>query len=110
MPKVIGINKVFTLPAEKRPFWAQVIVNMKNDGIELKSVTIAKDGKLLSEVYDVLDTIAKYNMILATGHLPPEECVLLTKAAHERKVEQGCFTEDEVRKAIVNNPKALLGD
>lgn len=190
-----GINKVFTLPAEKRPFWARVIVDMKNDGVELKPVTVVKDGKLLPEVYDVLDTIAKYNMILATGHLPPEECVLLTKAAHERKVEriicthvsaassgyaveyqkemlqygaymehttqswssgkvalekmvgqikevgigrcifstdlgqpknkypdeglfdfctalveQGCFTEDEVRKAIVNNPKALLGD
>lgn len=27
MSKVIGINKVFTLPAEKRPFWARVIVN-----------------------------------------------------------------------------------
>ena len=81
-----GINKTFTLPPEKRPVWARVIVDMKNDGIELKPVVVSQDGKLLPEVYDVLDTIAKYDMVLATGHLPPEECILLTKAAHERKV------------------------
>lgn len=83
-----GITKTFKLPPEKRPFWARVIADMKEDGIELKPVVVSKDGKLLPEVYDVLDTIAKYNMILATGHLPPEECILLTKAAHERKVER----------------------
>ncbi|MGN0984252.1 MAG: DUF6282 family protein, partial [Gemmiger sp.] len=83
-----GINKIFKMPAEKRPFWARVIVDMKNDGIELKPVSVVKDGKLLPEVYDVLDIIAKYNMILATGHLPPEECILLTRAAKERKVDR----------------------
>lgn len=83
-----GITKTFSLPPEKRPFWARVIVDMKNDGIELKPVRVSKDGSLLPEVYDVLDTIAKYGMILATGHLPPEECVLLTRAAHERRVER----------------------
>lgn len=83
-----GIVKTFKLPPEKRPFWARVIVDMKNDGIELKPVKISENGRLLPEVYDVLDAIAKYNMILATGHLTPEECILLTKAAHERHVER----------------------
>lgn len=83
-----GINKIFKMDPAKRPFWARVIVDMKNDGIELKPVVVSQDGKLVPEVYDVLDTIAKYNMILATGHLPPEECILLTKAAKERKVDR----------------------
>lgn len=83
-----AITKTFKLPPEKRPFWARVIVDMKNDGVELKPVVVSRDGKLLPEVYDVLDTIAKYDMILATGHLAPEECILLTKAAQERKVQR----------------------
>lgn len=83
-----GITKTFTLPPEKRPFWARVIADMKEEGIELKPVVVSKDGKLLSEVYDVLDAIARHDMILATGHLPPEECILLAKAARERKVER----------------------
>lgn len=83
-----SITRTFTLPPEKRGFWARIIVDMKNDGIELKPVQVSEDGKLLPAVYDVLDIIAKYNMILATGHLSVSDCLLLTKAAHERKVER----------------------
>ncbi len=83
-----SIHKTFTLPPEKRGFWSKIIVEMQEDGIELKPVQVSKDGKLLPEVYEVLDIIAKYNMVLATGHLSAEDCLLLTKAAYERKVER----------------------
>ena len=83
-----SITKTFTLPPEKRGFWSRIIVEMKEDGIELKPVQVSKDGKLLPEVYDVLDIIAKYDMILATGHLSVEDCLLLTKTAKERKVDR----------------------
>jgi hypothetical protein len=83
-----SITRTFTLPPEKRGFWASIIVDMKNDGIELRPVVVSRDGKLVPEVYDVLDIIAKYNMILATGHISLQDCLLLTKAAQERKVER----------------------
>ena len=83
-----SITKTLKQPPETRAFWARIIVEMQNDGIELRPVVVSRDGKLVPEVYEVLDIIAKHDMILATGHLPPEECILLTKAAKERKVER----------------------
>ena len=73
-----SITKTLKQPPEKRAFWARIIVEMQNDGIELRPVVVSRDGKLVPEVYEVLDIIAKHDMILATGHLPPEECILLT--------------------------------
>lgn len=83
-----SITKVFTLPPEKRGFWASIIVDMKNDGITLKAVEVSKDGKLLPETYDCLDIIAKYDMAVATGHLSVEDCLLVVKAAKERGVKR----------------------
>jgi hypothetical protein len=84
-----SITRTFELPPEKRGYWARIIIEMKEEGIELKPVKIfGEDGKPLPVVYDVLDTIAKHNMILATGHTKAEETVELVKAAHERKIER----------------------
>ena len=44
------------------------------------------------EVYDVLDVIAKNNMILATAHCSHEETFALVKAAHESKVDKIIIT------------------
>ena len=79
----------FKLPPEKRPFWAGIIVDLKESGVRVEPVRVVDgDGKILPEVYDVLDVIAKNNMILATGHLSVPETVALVKAAHERKVDR----------------------
>lgn len=83
-----SIHRVFTLPPEKRGFWASIIVDMKNEGFDLKPANVSRDGKLLPETHEVLDLIAKYDMIMATGHLSVEDCLLVTKAAKEHKVER----------------------
>lgn len=83
-----SINKVFTLAPEKRGFWASIIVDLKEQGFDLKPVNVSKDGKLLPETHDVLELIAKYDMAMATGHLSPEDCLLVVKAAKEHGVKK----------------------
>lgn len=83
-----SIYKTFQMPPEKRAFWATIIAEMKEEGFEPTPVKISEDGKLVPAVYEVLDIIAKYGMILATGHCAPQETRMLVKAAHERKVER----------------------
>lgn len=78
----------FDLPPEKRPYWASVVADMLKSGLKVSPVDITKDGKVLPEVYEVLDVIAAHNMILATGHLSVPDTCALVKAAHERKVER----------------------
>jgi predicted TIM-barrel fold metal-dependent hydrolase len=49
-------------------------------------VSIAKGGKLLPEVLRVLDLIARYDLVLATGHSSPAENMLLIEEARRRKI------------------------
>lgn len=47
-----------------------------------------ENRKILSEVHEILQLIAEANIILATGHLAPEEVLPLIEAAQEHKVEK----------------------
>jgi hypothetical protein len=44
-------------------------------------VPVSRNGKLLPEVTDVLKVMAKHNLSLSTGHLSPEETLMLIRAA-----------------------------
>jgi hypothetical protein len=79
-------------PSEKLPYWAQIKEQMKAEGIISPTICILKNGKLMDEVFGVLDIIAKYNMILATSHVSKPEAFALVKAAKERKVERIIIT------------------
>jgi hypothetical protein len=83
-----SIYKTFQMPPEKRAFWASFITEMKEDGFEPVPVKISENGKLVPAVYEVLEIIAKYDMILATGHCTPQETRMLVKAAKEHKVDR----------------------
>ncbi|MGE3277128.1 MAG: DUF6282 family protein [Vicinamibacterales bacterium] len=52
------------------------------------AVPVAKDGKLLPAVYEVLKVMAKYDMSMSTGHSSPEESLMLIKAAKEAGVNR----------------------
>ena len=59
--------------AVKLPFWANIIIQMREENISCPTIpccmrTEAKDG-----VWDILDIIAKWDMVLATGHISHEE-------------------------------------
>ncbi len=70
MPTFDSENQV-RVSGEKRPF-----------------VSIARNGALLPEVLEVLNLIAKHNLVLATGHSSPAEILLLTREAKKLGVKK----------------------
>ncbi|MEA5012856.1 MAG: DUF6282 family protein [Angelakisella sp.] len=80
-------------PGKKLPYWAQIVIEMKEAGIQVPTINLLDEaGKLKPEVYDVLDIIAKYQVILATSHISHEETFALVAAAKERGVERIIIT------------------
>ncbi|MPN02200.1 hypothetical protein SDC9_149414 [bioreactor metagenome] len=75
-------------PNKKLPYWAQIVIQMKESGVYTPPIELLKDGKLSEETHKVLSVIAKYNMILATGHISHAEAFALVRAAKEHGVER----------------------
>jgi hypothetical protein len=82
-------------PEENAPYWAQIRQELRAKGLSTNPISIwQREGKLKEEVYKVLDIIAEYDLVLATGHLSPEEGIKLIEEARKRKV----------RKILVTHP------
>ncbi len=80
-------------PNKKLPYWAQIIIQMRDAGIFAPTIYILDEsGKLKPEVLDVLDIIAKYDIILATGHISHEETFALAAEAKRRGVKKLVIT------------------
>lgn len=79
-------------PNKKLPYWAQILIQLEKDGVNTPVISILENGKLTDETYDLLDTIAKHDLILATGHISHEETFALVKAAKERGVQRILIT------------------
>ena len=74
-------------PNKKLPYWAQIITSMEKEGIHTPTISILDEqGKLTQATLDVLDIIARYDMILATAHLSHEETFALVEEANLRHV------------------------
>ena len=80
MPTHDSEQEVKTLN-EKRPF-----------------VPFSSNGALLPAVFDILDLIAKHNLVLATGHVSVDELFLLLRAARERKITRILVTHPQLGK------------
>lgn len=50
------------------------------------SVSVSRGGRLLPETLEVLDLIAKYKLVLATGHSAPEESLMMIREAKKRGI------------------------
>jgi len=73
----------------RRPHWLDILLSLQADGITLQPVQLLDDdGKVLPEVIEVLDVIARYDMILCTGHISVREAKEVLKMAHERGVQR----------------------
>ena len=80
-------------PNKKLPYWAQILIQMDEEGISAPTVdALDEQGNLKSEVITVLEIIAKQNMILATSHISHEECFAVVKEAHARGVRNIIIT------------------
>ncbi len=82
-----------TNPGKKLPYWAQIVIQMKNDGIVSDPISVLNEkGKLSDNTIQVLEIIKKYNMILATSHLSHEETFAVVKAARQLNIEKIVIT------------------
>jgi len=80
----------------KLPFWAQIQQELAATGINPPPITVLDpSGKLSSAARTCMELIAKYNMILATGHLSPREIFALVREAPAMKVRKVVVTHAE---------------
>jgi hypothetical protein len=81
-----GFGKVIWLPT----FDAE---NQVRDSKENRPfVSVAKNGRLLPEVQQVIGLAAKHHLLLATGHLSAEEGLMVVREAHRQGVEHFVVT------------------
>lgn len=71
-------------PNKKLPYWAKIVIQMKEEGIKNPIISILDENhKLTRAAHEVLDVISKDRMILATSHISHEEAFALVKSARE---------------------------
>jgi hypothetical protein len=59
---------------------------------ETERVEVLRNGALVPEVFRVFDLIAKYDLVLATGHLPEQEALEVVRCAHKQGVSKIVLT------------------
>ena len=113
MPTMHAANHVSTFGT---PAYARL--NRKSDldasqlsGARAPISILDEDGRLKSEVHDILELIATSGTALATGHLSYEEMTVLIRAARDRRVEKLIVThaEMEVSNLAVEQQVELAG-
>lgn len=80
-------------PNKKLPYWAQILITLKEAGVEVPTVSVLdQKGALTEAARETLAVIAKHNIILATSHISHEETFALVKGAREAKVNRIIIT------------------
>ena len=100
MPTVDAENEVKNITGENvdgkpQPYWMTIARAMREKGIAGDPVKVVVDGKVTSAAIQCMEVIAEYDMILATGHISPEEMLPVVKAAREAKVNRVVITHPE---------------
>lgn len=81
---------------EKLPFWAKIQREIAAAGITRPPMTVLDEaGNISDETRQCLELIARYNMIMATGHLGRHEIFPLVKEARARGVRRIVITHAE---------------
>src|SRR3954452_897361 len=83
-------------PGEKVPGWAALQHELRERGIEVAAVeTVDAGGQVLPATRAVLETVARYQMVLATGHLATAETFAVVDAALEAGVRDVVVTHPD---------------
>jgi hypothetical protein len=69
-------------------------------------VPVARDGKLLPQVVDVISVIAHHRLILSTGHNTPQEVILMIREARRQGVQHVVVTHAMI--APIHMPPQLM--
>jgi hypothetical protein len=98
-PTVDAANEVayqVNNPTGKRAYWFTIQQKLVEQGMSRPPFSIlGESGKLVPHAIQVLEVIASYDMILATGHLGNGEIVELVKAARGLGVRRIVLTHPE---------------
>src|SRR5262245_36928908 len=99
MPTVDAANETAGRPGgptEKLPFWAKIQREIAAAGITRPPITVLDgNAKVSEETRQCLELIAKYDMILATGHLGRHEIFPLVSEARRLGVHRIIVTHAE---------------
>jgi len=104
MPTVDATNEQEHFKAhkpEKMPYWAKLQMEMVAQGKVQGSISLLEGKRLKDEVLPILDIIAQYGMILATGHIGRDEAFAVVKAAAERKVQKIIVTHPDFPSTVL---------
>ena len=90
-------------PGAKLPAWAALQHELRDQGITVDPVPVVDaDGNVVPELRDVLATIKRHGMLLATGHLGRDEIFAVVDAAREEGVEDVVITHPEFPSQALN--------
>jgi hypothetical protein len=99
LPTVDSVNESHERdapPGGKVPVWVKLQLELREQGIEIPPVPVlGDDGRPLPETREVLATIARHQMVLATGHLGGDEILVMVDAAVEAGIETIVVTHPE---------------
>lgn len=86
--------------------------NMLGDFFERPGISIYnKNGKIRTEVYEILEVVKKYNACIATGHLSFKESIDLCKAARSLNIKTVLTHPNWIRTLVpLNVQKELAAD
>lgn len=114
LPTVDSVNESHQRdapPGAKVPVWVKLQLELREQGIEIEPVPVVDaDGVVLPETRAVLATIARHEMVLATGHLGREEIFTVVDAALEAGVGEIVITHPEFpsQNLSVDDQQALI--
>jgi hypothetical protein len=78
------------------PLWARIQHELRHLGLAIDPVAVTGgDGTVLPETRDVLRTVARHRLVLATAHLGRDDTFAVVEAAFEEGVELVVVTHPE---------------
>jgi hypothetical protein len=99
MPTVDAANEAHEReapPGSKVPVWVRLQLELREQGLEIEPVPVVdSSGGVLPETLEVLKTIARHGLLLATGHLGRDEIFAVVDAALDRGVRGIVITHPE---------------
>jgi hypothetical protein len=99
-PTVSSVNEQHEVlqadPNGKVPVWVRFELSLREAGLACEPVPVVDDaGELLAQTREVLDVIARHDMVLCTGHLSRNEIFTLVDGAVQAGVRQIVITHPE---------------
>src|SRR5581483_10474684 len=89
-------GRVEPRPGVHVPIWAKLQHELRAMGMDVDAVRVrGDDGALLPETRQVLETIARHGLVLATGHLGRDDAFAVVDAAVGAGVERVVITHPE---------------